>query len=505
MTKIYAVHELTALLKGTLETRFPFVWVRGQVSNLSRPGSGHVYFTLKDDQSCIDAVWFKQTQRPSEEFNPLTGEIFDDGPHPNLALTLQNGEDILCAGKISIYPPQGRMQLLVELAQPVGLGALQQEFERLKQELFTRGWFGLERKRALPENPERVAVITAPSGAVIHDFLRIAKNRGRGGQIRIYPSLVQGEGAPREICQALNCALSDGWAQIVVLIRGGGSLEDLWAFNSEVVAQALFASPIPVVTGIGHEPDISIADLVADVRAASPSHAAQLIWSERDTIAQQIDELELSLQHKMDVLLNSLDGQIRHFERAVQFMSPHSTLKRHEELLKNFSQRMYQAIKSAISRNEQSLSYATASLKPTFFYTDFSNKKIQMDSLCSHLEMLTTNRLAEFETTLPKENHIFSLLNQALIRYESRLPEQSVLDKLAASSIERAEAKLNLMNAKLDAASPTQPLNRGYALVTDEHGQVITSANQAQLGQHIEILLASSSLNAEITKINSKV
>ncbi|MBQ4132564.1 MAG: exodeoxyribonuclease VII large subunit, partial [Desulfovibrionaceae bacterium] len=239
MSKIYTVQELVQLLKGNLETRFPFVWVRGQVSNLSRPGSGHVYFTLKDENSCLDAVWFRQAQLCGGKFNPLTGEVYENDARLDLARTMQNGEDILCAGKITVYPPQGRMQLLVELADPVGVGLLQQEFERLKKELWARGWFDLERKRPLPANPARVAVVTAPGGAVIHDFLRIAGNRGYGGEIRIYPSLVQGEGAPDSIAAALNAVFAHGWAEVAVLIRGGGSLEDLWAFNSEKVAETI--------------------------------------------------------------------------------------------------------------------------------------------------------------------------------------------------------------------------------------------------------------------------
>ena len=500
MTKIYSVHELATLLKGTLETRFPFIWVRGQVSNLSRPGSGHIYFTIKDEHSCLDAVWFRQMQRPAEKFNPLTGEVFDDGPHPNLAQTMQNGEEILCAGKISLYPPQGRMQMVVELAQPLGLGFLQQEFERLKQEIFTRGWFALERKRPLPHNPDKVAVVTAPSGAVIHDFLRIAKGRGKGGEIRIYPALVQGVDAPASITGALKQAVSDGWAQVAVLIRGGGSLEDLWAFNSKEVARVIFESPIPVITGIGHEPDVSIADLVADVRAATPTHAAQLIWTERETIAQQIDELELSARHHVKALLNSLEEKTNGSARTLHFFSPEATLERHEEHLENEIQRMNRAAHAIFSNNERALWQQRRGLSPALLHLGFNNMNMQINRLYSQSEALILKTIGRYEAELPPNGHIFSLLNQTLMRYENKLPASSVLNGLLSRSLERAESQMELAETQLEAANPARPLNKGYALVRNARGEIITKSSQAKPGQHIEILLASGSLDAEVKK-----
>lgn len=501
MTKIYSVHELATLLKGTLETRFPFIWVRGQVSNLSRPGSGHIYFSIKDEHSCIDAVWFRQMQRSAEKFNPLTGEVFDDGPQPNLAQTMQNGEEILCAGKVSLYPPQGRTQIVVELAQPLGLGFLQQEFERLKQEIFTRGWFSLERKRPLPQNPDKVAVITAPTGAVIHDFLRIARNRGKGGEIRIYPSLVQGADAPASVSAALNKAISDGWAQVAALIRGGGTLEDLWAFNSEEVARVIFESPIPVITGIGHEPDVSIADLVADVRAATPTHAAQLIWTERDTMIQQVDELELSVKHYLEAVLNALEDKVSNSLRTLHFFSPNATLGRHEDYLENGIQRMNQAAQAIFSNNERMLWQQTQGLNPALLHLGFNNMNMQIGRLYSQSEALALKTIARYEAEQPPPRHIFSLLNQTLMRYENRLPSRSVLDRLLCQNLERAESQTELAETQLEAANPARPLNKGYALVKNARGEVITSASQARPGQQIEIMLASGSLDAEVKKI----
>ena len=224
---ILTVRALPAQLRRSLEGRFPFVWVRGEVSNLSRPGSGHIYFSLKDQDAQLQCVWFRGQQRQAEQgqaFDPLTGEVFDT-PRPSPLELLRNGLDLLCAGRISVYAPRGQYQLLVELVQPTGQGLLAQAFEERKRKLAEAGYFAQERKRPLPWNPQRVALITSPSGAAIHDFLELAQNRGCGAEIRLFPASVQGEEAAPEIIRALDEINAQGWAQVIVLIRGGGSLE----------------------------------------------------------------------------------------------------------------------------------------------------------------------------------------------------------------------------------------------------------------------------------------
>ena len=276
---ILTVRALTEQLRRSLEGRFPFVWVRGEVSNLSRPGSGHIYFSLKDQDAQLQCVWFRGQQRQAEQgqaFDPLTGEVFDT-PRPSPLELLRNGLDLLCAGRISVYAPRGQYQLLVELVQPTGQGLLAQAFEERKRKLAEAGYFAQERKRPLPWNPQRVALITSPSGAAIHDFLELAQNRGCGAEIRLFPASVQGEEAAPEIIRALDEINAQGWAQVIVLIRGGGSLEDLWAFNEEAVAEAVFCSRLPVLAGIGHEVDVTLADLTAGLCARNSGNA----WTRR--------------------------------------------------------------------------------------------------------------------------------------------------------------------------------------------------------------------------------
>ena len=328
MSTILTVRELTRQIRTGLEARFPFVWVRGEVSNLARPSSGHLYFSLKDSEALLNCVWFKTAQRDREGFDPLTGEVFPEGPRPSLAHTLRDGEQILCAGRITVYAPRGGYQLLVDLAQPDGMGQLALTFEARKRKLAAQGYFAPERKRKLPPHPLNVAVITAPGGAAIRDFLRIAEERGYGARIGIYPVPVQGAAAAPAIAAALARVNAEEWAQVAVLIRGGGSLEDLWAFNEEIVADAVFTSAIPVLAGIGHEVDASMADMTADVRAATPSHAAQILWPLRSELARRVDELETLLQRAHARCFEAAAMRLQTLKQALRWLSPIKVLER---------------------------------------------------------------------------------------------------------------------------------------------------------------------------------
>ena len=504
MTKIYSVHELSYLLKGTLETKFPFVWVRGQITNLSRPGSGHVYFSLKDEHATLEAVWFKGKQRDSEAFNPLTGEVFADGPKPNLALSLEPGEEILCAGQITMYPPQGRLQLMVDLVQQVGQGRLQQEFERLKEKLLKLGYFEQGRKRPLPANPTRVAVITAPTGAAIHDFLRIAQGRGMGGEIRIYPSLVQGDEAPAQLVQAIQQACQDNWAELIVLIRGGGSLEDLWAFNTEELASAIFNSPIPIITGVGHEPDVSIADLVADLRAATPSHAAQLIWCEQNIIDQQLDELQLGLNKTFKQTLQKFQTNLGAITRYLSYFSPALQLKRNQDELQKITQNLDNAWQRILSEKKSQLQQQASALKQALPVQELSWREKDIYSLQNKLQMLANNTLSNKEGAIIPEGLLASLLNQTIMRYESKLPSANWLASLMAKSLRQAQSSLALNKTRLEALNPMQPLSRGYAMLTTADGKIIRQTTQTSLQQQVQIILQDGELGATINKIIPK-
>ena len=339
MSNILTVSELTRSVKNLLEAEFPFVWVRGQVSNLARPASGHVYFSLTDGDAQLSIVWFKGSQMSAESvksgedrINPLTGEVEEEqGATALTGSGIEDGMEVLCAGRLNVYEPRGQYQLIAELVQDQGVGDLAIAFEALKKKLAEKGYFDEDRKLALPSDPKRVAVITSESGAAIRDFLRIANTRGTGSEIRIYPSLVQGDRAPEQIAAALDQADADDWAEVAVLIRGGGSLEDLWAFNTEPVADAIYRARVPVVSGVGHEPDVSIADFVADKRVATPSHAAQELWPRRETLAQKVDDLDMTMGRAYTNWLVGKGAGFEHLRKALIWLSPERKLERVED------------------------------------------------------------------------------------------------------------------------------------------------------------------------------
>ena len=275
--RILSVCELTARIKELLETHFPSVWVSGEISNLARPSSGHVYLTLKDDRAQIRSViWRSAAGR--------------------LRFDLADGLEVICRGHVDVYAPRGSYQLIIEQVEPKGVGALELALRQLREKLAREGLFDADRKRPLPAFVRRIAVVTSPTGAAIHDFLQVLGRRWRGADVLIVPSRVQGEGAAGEIAEAIDAVnrLSRP-VDCLVVTRGGGSLEDLWAFNEEPVVRAIFASQVPVVSAVGHEIDVTLSDLVADVRALTPSEAAELVTPDSDELVAGLRQYQRRL------------------------------------------------------------------------------------------------------------------------------------------------------------------------------------------------------------------
>ena len=429
---ILSVRELTERIKSLLEGSFPFVWVRGEVTNLARPGSGHVYFSLRDGDAMLNCVWFRGRQKAQEAFDPLTGEIFEDGPRPCLAQTMQEGDAILCAGNISVFGPRGQYQLIVTLAQEADQkGELLRRLEILRQKLAAEGLFARERKRPLPEEPERVALLTAPTGAAIQDFLRIARSRGTGASIRIYPVPVQGAEAPPRIIRALDAANADGWANVAVIIRGGGSLEDLWAFNDEALARAVAASRLPVLTGIGHEIDTSLCDLAADCRAATPSHAAQLLWHERRWHEQRLDACAIALGKSAQRHREQAAARLNAMEKAMRWFSPRQRLERGNERLKELRLRLDSRLQFQLQQKRRQVS----GISEQFL------------------------RLAR--VSVPSR----------------RLQEEEALERRFYAAMRRLlqdkPQRLALLAARLEGLNPYAPLARGYTMVSTESGKLV--------------------------------
>jgi exodeoxyribonuclease VII large subunit len=274
--KIYTVSEITRLVKLELETAFPLVWVEGEVSNFHRHSSGHLYFTLKDELSQLRTVMFRSEAR-------------------RVVFELKDGLNVVCRGRLNVYEPRGEYQLIAELVEPKGKGALQLAFEQLKEKLRTEGLFDPRHKKKLPLFPKKIGIVTSPRGAAIVDILRTLERRFARLHILIYPVKVQGEGAASEIVEGIDHLGGQRDIDVIIVGRGGGSIEDLWAFNEEKVARAIFRCPIPVISAVGHEVDFTIADFVADIRASTPSVAAEIVIEKEQALVDRIEHLEKSL------------------------------------------------------------------------------------------------------------------------------------------------------------------------------------------------------------------
>ncbi len=295
---IHSVSELTETLKRKLETEYRFVHIQGEVSNLRRPFSGHLYFSLKDHSAQIKAVLFK-------------------GQKKYLSAEIEDGQHIICHGRISVYAPRGEYQIIVDTVDHYGAGLLQMQFEQLKQRLAQEGLFDSERKKPLPPFPRDLAVITSPTGAALFDFLKIADMRRTFTKILVYPVRVQGKGAAEEIAAAVRRLNRDIRPDILVLCRGGGSIEDLQAFNEEVVARAIFDSRVPVVTGVGHETDTTIADYCADMRAPTPTGAAELLFRDGGQAQAHVAAMKRRLASRITSLLEERELRVRQSARLL--------------------------------------------------------------------------------------------------------------------------------------------------------------------------------------------
>lgn len=384
---ILSVSALTEQLRRQLEKTFPFVWVRGEIVNYRVTTAGHIYFALKDRDSQLQCVWFRGQQaayRKGGGFDPLTGEVYETARQlPDLA----DGLEVICAGQITVYPVRGQYQLVVEFVQPTGDGLQALAFEQLKNKLAAAGYFAIERKRPLPVNPDKIALITSPSGAAIHDFLKLAEPRGHGSKIRLFPVLVQGNDAAKDIVTALALANEQSWAEVIVLIRGGGSAEDLRVFNDESIATAIFCSHIPVLAGIGHEIDTTLADMTADVRAATPSHAATLLWSSKRDLVQLIDELEMRLRQMVGGAVEDASDVVSSLLRTLQWFSPEQRLLRNEEKCALLQDRLASSVEKVISKREYLLHLAGERLPQSMArmidQMDFALGKLET-RLCAH-------------------------------------------------------------------------------------------------------------------------
>ncbi len=313
---VYQVYQLTLVIKDMLEGEFPSVWVEGEVSNLVRATSGHLYFSLKDDRAQLPSVMFR-------------------GDSAGLGFELEDGASVLARGRVSVYPPSGRYQLIVSEMKPLGVGLLHLEFEKLKRRLAEEGLFDESRKKALPPFPRTIGIVTSPRGAAIRDMISITGRRYPLAELVLYPVRVQGEGAAGEIAAAIADFNRWGKPDLLIVGRGGGSLEDLWTFNEEVVARAIAASVIPVVSAVGHEIDFTISDLVADVRAPTPSAAAEIVVPDSQRLLSQLVTVSGKMRREVIINLERLTSRFR-------YLSTHHGLRKIPMRIEETMQRLDQ-------------------------------------------------------------------------------------------------------------------------------------------------------------------
>jgi exodeoxyribonuclease VII large subunit len=441
-TRIFSVTEITQSIKGLLETEFPFATVAGEVSNLRRPYSGHLYFTLKDDSAQLKAVLFKQQQ-----------SYLSDLP--------ADGQQIVCRGRISVYEPRGEYQLIVDFLQARGEGPQQALFEQLKKQLAEEGLFAADHKKPIPFLPAKITLITSPDGAALHDFLKVALTRFPAIPIEILPVRVQGDEAANEIISALVLANRRKSSEVIVICRGGGSLEDLWPFNEERLARAIHASEIPVVTAIGHEIDFTIADFVADLRAPTPSAAAEAIVPDILQLRRMLDNLEQRLLQATVRKINELRHRVQQQKRLLG--DPRTRLIHH--LLR--------------------LDHARTAFLHTFekYLHSYRSKLITL-----------SGRLNE-QNPARRLEHKRLWLNEQVRQLQIMMGMQ----------LNRKKTALAKAVSVLIAINPRAVLSRGYSIIRKRpSGELIYASKQTAVGEALEILLAEGSLGCEVTEIKEE-
>ncbi len=368
--RVYTVSELTRLVRLELESAFPFVWVEGEISNLRQPASGHFYFTLKDENAQLRSVLFRN------EASRIQSELKKNSPSPRFEL--KDGMKVICGGRITVYEKSGDYQLVVEKLEPRGKGALQLAFEQLKAKLQAEGLFDSRHKKKLPLLPKKIGIVTSPTGAAIRDILRIIERRFNRLHIIIYPSLVQGEGAAQNIARGLDYFSRRDDIDVVIVGRGGGSIEDLWAFNEEVVARAIFncMKTKPVISAVGHEIDFTIADFVADIRASTPSAAAEMVVSKEEEFRDKIDNL-----------LNRLCQLEKYF---LERLRSRVNLLAEERIIRNFRFRLM-SLGQRVDELDNRAWKAIQSRKQAL--SDYKNRSQQLGQTMCHLLQIRLSEL----------------------------------------------------------------------------------------------------------------
>ena len=437
---IYSISRLNREVRTILETGFPLLWIEAELSNFARPASGHWYFSLKDEAAQVKCAMFRNR-------NQL------------VKVLPENGKQVLVRARIGLYEPRGDYQLIIEHMEEAGDGALRRQFDLLKNKLADEGLFDSAHKKEIPHAATKVGIITSASGAAIHDILTTLKRRFPMQKIIIYPTPVQGKGACNHIAAAINKANARKETDVLILARGGGALEDLWEFNEELVARAIYNSKIPIVTGIGHEVDFTIADFVADQRAATPTAAAELISPDRYQQLQKISSLESRC-------INLIQANLQQKQQQLDWLS--KRIRHPNERIQNIKNKLDQLKQRSIRSIENDLIKSRSKL-------DLLNARIQQHQPSQKIERLKIN---------------FDNINQRFIR-------------VTQQTISHKKQTLQHLVHTLDALSPLHTLKRGYAIVKDEKGIIVSQSKKLSIGQKVKTELGQGHFFSTITEIHN--
>ena len=440
---VYTPTELNREVKLHLETGFPRILLEAEISNLSRPASGHLYFSLKDDRAQIRCAMFRSSAS-------------------RISTRLENGMSVIARGRISLYEPRGDYQFIVDGLRDAGEGLLQRQFEELKKKLEAEGLFDPVHKQELPAYPSRIGLITSPSGAAVRDLLHVLERRWPVAEVRLYPVTVQGAGAPGEICRAIDAANEHHWADTLIIGRGGGSLEDLVAFNDEAVARAVFASDIPIISAVGHETDFSICDFVADVRAPTPSAAAELATPDQVILKAEFLRSRRQLERRV---LDRLQRDTQRLDHAA-----HRLQQQHPVVRLNEQSRRIESLQTALQRTMR---------------RSLADPSLRLESLSKRLKAVRPDRrITELSTQVNAALHS--------------------LHHLMRTRVGSKHEKLAELARTLNAVSPLETLGRGYAIVTTgESGEIVSSISRLKPGDRVVTRLKDGEFDSKVDSIKS--
>lgn len=442
LADIYTVSRLNSEVRLTLELQFRQLWLVGEVSNFVAASSGHWYFSLKDQAAQVKVAMFKTSNR-------------------NAVFMPRNGQQVMVRARISVYEPRGEYQLLADFIEPAGDGLLRQQYEQLKAKLAAEGLFAPERKKPLPTNARKIGVITSPTGAAIRDILTVLQRRAPGIEVIIYPSLVQGAQAASDLTAALQLAIRRNECDVLIIGRGGGSLEDMWCFNDETLARTIAHCPMPIVSAVGHEIDFSISDFVADVRAATPSAAAELVSPDQQHQLTQLMQLKQRLAQSMRQRLGFAAQQFLHQHSKLQLLHPARRLQQQQQRLDELQIRLSQAMQQRLAHKSQQL-------------------QLQQKSLA----------LVSPQQRLQRQQQQLQQLQQQL---------QQAMARQQQKQLQRWQR----LSGQLHIVSPLATLQRGYSIVFAEDGTVIKDQQQVAAGNKVQVRLANGGFSATVTQLKT--